>query len=758
MADIDLHKAYNSTGVSVNGLFARREEGFCVPLYQREYTWEEENINQLFDDIVLGILELSNKNGNTATTFLGTTILTDFSANSSTIKFWEDRARPTAIRQVIDGQQRFSTIALLAIQITERINSLCSKLPNEPRYARIRKHCEKSVRDIRKLYCLKLGNDANPSTKPKIIRANQDRWTFDGEDSSYCSPVAHYIAIYIRTNDVHRAFNAIDPVSGARVRGNIRLINEWLDDICDAHLPHSSLLNQFPVGGTICTDRMQRYVLGSNDIELKHIIGKCESNTDEDDHNAVALYHMFLLVYYLLRRCGFNCLQPLHEEWGFDMFQALNATGTPLTAMETFVPMVMQAEQTAGNDWTKTQSCDHMDEIEKLFEQTQSNEQKTRRTNELLSALALCYSGEKLGNKFSAQRRWITRNYEKDLKTIDQKRSFLGKLAEVAKFFYAVWYMEDREGQITGFEKHKDGEFVAFLVRYLKDANSRLSAPILARFYSQAIADPVHKDEFIKAAKCCAAFFTLWRSARSTSGLDDIYRRFFREYSWGAHPERISSDVLRDFFRKELEERQIAAKDAWIAASDRYLRYTEVKNICRFVLFVAGHDRDPDDANLGLTVPGTRGVCELLKLDRWVARDHKSLEHIAPQHPPKNHSWDVEIYNEDKVHQIGNLVLSPIDLNKFADNKEWPAKFLHYSHIGKRKKADIENLRDEAAKRGIVISKKAARVLSDARFNCAVAPILKLGIDGEWDANLVTRRTLQIKEIAWEMLSSWLRS
>ena len=113
---------------------------------------------------------------------------------------------------------------------------------------------------------------------------------------------------------------------------------------------------------------------------------------------------------------------------------------------------------------------------------------------------------------------------------------------------------------------------------------------------------------------------------------------------------------------------------------------------------------------------------------------------------------------EDKVHQIGNLVLSPIDLNKFADNKEWPAKFLHYSHIGKRKKADIENLRDEAAKRGIVISKKAARVLSDARFNCAVAPILKLGIDGEWDANLVTRRTLQIKEIAWEMLSSWLRS
>ena len=74
MADIDLHKEYDSSGESVQDLFDRTEEGFFVPRYQREYTWEENNINQLFDDLILGARELSNNE--TATTFLGTTILT----------------------------------------------------------------------------------------------------------------------------------------------------------------------------------------------------------------------------------------------------------------------------------------------------------------------------------------------------------------------------------------------------------------------------------------------------------------------------------------------------------------------------------------------------------------------------------------------------------------------------------------------------------------------------------------------------------
>ena len=129
MAEIELHKEYNSSGESVQDLFDRVEEGFFVPLYQREYTWEEENINQLFDDLVLGVRELS-ENENT-TTFLGTTILTTLGNKEEVVKPGEERAQPTAVQIVIDGQQRISTLALISIQIIVKLEQLLKDIPRK---------------------------------------------------------------------------------------------------------------------------------------------------------------------------------------------------------------------------------------------------------------------------------------------------------------------------------------------------------------------------------------------------------------------------------------------------------------------------------------------------------------------------------------------------------------------------------------------------------------------------------------------------
>lgn len=768
MADIDLHKAYNSLGDSVHDLFDRTEEGFFVPLYQREYTWEEENINQLFDDLVLGIRELSNADGDNATTFLGTTILTNLADKKDTVPKGEDKAQPTAVQLVIDGQQRISTIAFLSILLIERLKGLSASLPTKAPYTVLQNHCSDLVETLPKLFTIKLGRGATPSNKPKIIRAKDDRWTYEGDDTSYGSPVAHYIATYIRSGDPQKALDSVDPVAGARVRGNIGLIGQWLDAIGDAHIANTRLHDQFPVGDQIVTNRMQEYVLGFKDEDLKAIIGKAETDKNHNDYFAAALYHIFLLAYYLLRRCGVNRLQPTHEDWGFDMFQALNATGTPLTAMETFLPQVMQAEKAAANEWEKTPSREHMDDIDKLFDAATSNEQKSRRTNELLGTFALCHDGEKLGNKFSAQRRWMTRVYEKNLPTIQEKRAFLGNVARVSNFYYAPWYMEDvdKPNCIKGLEDHEQGEFASLLVQYLKDANSKLSAPILARFYSQMLDDKASADEFVEAAKACAAFFTLWRSANSTSGLDEIYRRFFKgskapvevdEHSWKGHPTAIGSNNLKEYFQGLLDHKGIDEKDAWIEASQRFLLYTEMKAICRFVLFVAGHDRVPDAANPGLSAPGKDGVCPLLNLSRWRSKDHKSLEHVAPRAPPENHNWDAAIYTGGKVHEVGNLMLLPTDINKFVDNKDWAVKFLHYCHVGVQKKEEIEQLSKEAETKGIVLSKKAVEVLSATKYNCVVGPMLELGEQGPWDAGLIDRRTRQLKVLAWETLSSWLQ-
>jgi hypothetical protein len=318
---------------------------------------------------------------------------------------------------------------------------------------------------------------------------------------------------------------------------------------------------------------------------------------------------------------------------------------------------------------------------------------------------------------------------------------------------------------IVGLENHPEGELASLLIQYLKDASSKLSAPVLARFYSQALDQTSTFDEFVEAAKASAAFFTLWRSSNSTSGLDDIYRKYFSgsnatpkviAHNVSKHAAPLKSADLKAYFSAVLAEAKVRTQAQWIPASEKFLSYTELKTICRFVLFVAHHDRAPDPATPGLTIPGTKNVCPLLTLGRWSIKDHKSLEHVAPQNPPAGSNWDAAIYTDGLVHTVGNLLLLPVDINKFVDNKGWAVKYLHYAHIGSRTQAEIAALNAEVKKAGINLSKKATAVLGQASYSCAVEPVLALKAKGSWDAALIKARTQQIKEVTWSLLDQWL--
>ena len=758
---------YNSQGMSIQDLFGRTEQGFLVPRYQRKYTWEDDNIEHLFDDLVLGVRELIQREEDDATTFLGTAIFTPLDDKSDTVPLGEQDAEPTGVLQVIDGQQRIATIALLGIRLRERLRALNDSLPNGPAYDVLSNHCRDLMETLAKLYAINLRRGSLPPQKPKVIRSQDDRWTYKGDDTSYSSPVAAYIATYIRTESSESAFAAVDPELGARVRGNVRLLDEWIEAVCTAHLATSDLFGQFPVGRCLATARMQRNVLGFEKREVRDVVQAAEAKAEEASDSAIGMFHLFVLSHYLLRRCGVNYLEPTNQDAGFDMFQALNTTGTPLTALETLLPIVMKAEETGGR-WEETPSSDHMADVERLFDTTTTNEQKTGRTNELLRTFALCYEGKKLGNKFSAQRRWLKRVYEEELPTIGKKRAWLADLARVASFYYGPWFREElsRPGRAERLEEHPEADLVGMLVRYLRDANSKLSAPVLARFYADVRADGGGLDEFVEAAKACAAFFTLWRSARSTAGLDEVYRRFFAGsrspgvssgHSWKRGGAPVSGKALREYFCRVLEREQIWGREEWIKASS-LLRYTEHRIVCRFMLFLAGHDRVGDPESPGLTTSGTRGSCSLLSFRKWEGSDYKSLEHVAPRSRREDSEWDSRIYLEEKAHDIGNLLLLPTTINSLAANKEWAVKYLHYSHVGLRSEKELAGLRRAAKRKGVVLGKRAIAMLRKTEHKCAVEPILCLGEEGPWDADLVDRRTRQIKEIGWERLSSWLGS
>ena len=769
MVDINLSKEYRSTGESVEDLFGRREEGFFVPHFQRNYTWETDNINQLFDDLVIGVQGLSENNN--MATFLGTTILLLMDDASMTVDSNVKNIEPTAVLQVIDGQQRIATISLLSVQIIANLRTLLCNLPNESPYDILNVVGEEYINRLKSLYTVKLGRGASTTLEPKIIRAGDDKWTPRGAESDYTSPIARCISTFIRTDNISEFQDILEKQNDTKVFRNVKLLTECLVKVCEANINEL-----FPVTN-ITENHILEYVLGNTTDDVKSGIKNILNNKVDDptkaDYCGAASYQLMLLSYYLLHRCGVIRLLATQEEWGFDMFQALNATGTRLTALETFRPQVIKVEENNNNniDWDKSMASKHLARIDKLIEVTKTNEQKNKRTNDLLSAFALRFEGHKLSNKFSEQRKWLTEVYEDKLPTYDNKLQGLGMLANTADFYYYSWYMDDdsKSDYVEKLGEHKDKALASLLIQYLRNANSRLSAPILSHYFRNVDEDQGNIDEFVQSVKACAAFFTLWRSAVfSTSGLDDIYRSYFKNYFNQAKKSNNKNIVqfkpgtamnLRSHFLDALKNKGIEEKGKWITVAKKNLLYTELKTVCRFMLFLAGHDRKRSDSvdMKGLSEEGINGICPLLTLNAWKSYNNKSIEHVAPQKPPEGHAWDKTIYTSEIQHQVGNLILLPSTLNNFAGNNEWAVKFVYYSLVGNANNETYDILKKELEEKEIKLSKRAINnLINTIVYSCSVAPILSLEDNGKWNAAFINKRTDQILNIAGDKLFNWL--
>lgn len=111
--------AYNPWGVAN---LSNGSAGFRIPEYQRTYDWSKENIHRLMTDIFTGFERLSHGTGANTFTFLGTLILVK--DKKQEVKF------KGSSYSIVDGQQRLTTLTLLACVLIERLRILRPTLPN----------------------------------------------------------------------------------------------------------------------------------------------------------------------------------------------------------------------------------------------------------------------------------------------------------------------------------------------------------------------------------------------------------------------------------------------------------------------------------------------------------------------------------------------------------------------------------------------------------------------------------------------------
>ncbi|MFB6306362.1 MAG: DUF262 domain-containing protein [Flavobacteriales bacterium] len=306
---INVEGAFTPKTKSINDFYQEPGIGFYIPLYQREYSWDKENMNQLIEDISNGIENVTTDEDEIR--FLGTIITVKEDNPDNKIEPCDPQGLPPRIDTVIDGQQRISTIALLATQIHHILLKHEKILPEGREETEELKEIINVWKDkLKDLFSLDLKR-GEPTRKPKIIRSSWDKWVKKGKtDDNYTSEVTNFLAKYIdfieeKTDEPPEPIKKHSPV-----KDNIEIIKDWLENtVANSHLnEESDFLSANEILAKIKESNVWQYQRDS----LKEII---ENETDDLGSNACSLLQIFSVCHYLLDRCCFTKIEPTREDW-----------------------------------------------------------------------------------------------------------------------------------------------------------------------------------------------------------------------------------------------------------------------------------------------------------------------------------------------------------------------------------------------------------------------------------------------------------
>lgn len=758
MAVLNIEKSFLTENRSVLDFLNQSGQGLYIPLYQRDYSWDSDNIDQLLEDLSRGIQRIaSGEMGDDSKEirFLGT-IITVVEPNRDHIYPVELQAVPSRIEKLIDGQQRVSTIALMATLLTKRLTEIKNKVKvSSPIYDQVKEICDDIWIDqkLLKVFSFDLGR-GKPKLKPKIIRGAKDYWTREDEtDIAYKSELANYLGHFIKAYDDKTSLPSLTRENNGNslLYQNSRRIESWLKKVVStAH--EGSSEDEFATADTIINAFSQEQIWAFERPDLVELI-KQKDFTDRksDSYILSELVQVISVCHYLLDRCCFTIIQPTDDDWAFDMFQSLNATGTPLTAIETFKPTVVTTVDTYNAPFKESKSDVSFKKVEAFLSESTTAQQKNKRTNDFLTSFFVAYDGRTMSTHFSYQRKVLDGVYN-SFESFASKERFIERMGNYAEF-YKSWndYIGKDNSLFPRINYTNDGELVSLLILFLKSSNHKMAITILARMYENLVKGTENAaQDFNNTVKAVAGFYFLWRSSYSNSGLDSTYRDFFKQN------KEISFPKIVDHFQSELHNKSIDTKEQWILRAKDNCKYDFVKEIARFALFVSAHDTIPDNDNPGLMKVGKDNSHPYLTLQKWLSEDLKTIEHIAPQTNTSN-AWDEELYDTlSKPYQsLGNLTLLPQDLNSSVGNKGWKEKLLYYQSVGEDDMDKLAAIGELAKENGIILNPETQNLLMETGFNEHVLPICTLKATDEWNLELVNRRTMRMLEIVWDRIAPW---
>jgi hypothetical protein len=713
--------------------------GLYIPLYQRQYSWGAENIQRLFEDIGYGITRLALNRD--PASFLGTTIAVD---TLSDVTPSNPDSMPTAVHHIIDGQQRLSTIVILAAELAHALD-LERPADSDGGLAGWLAMQAKGV--VKKLvdaawFDMGLGNESEYSRWPRIIRQGEDKWGYGAANAVYSSPIASYLhqAWAYRTRN--------EPVSDYEpddrfLRPALLAIRRTLAAIAAGEFDTAEVLGSEALWHD---DSVRTQLLGLSPPE--------DVSSEELHDTHFPMLRLMAVSRFLLEQMQIIEVVAPTEEYAFSIFEPLNTTGQLLTALETFKPLLVQAE--GGTRNFPGSPCDVAYASASAATDADSPDQRQRRTADLLTPFALAQTGDKLPRRLSDQRQYLRRTFP-EVDIVAQRR-YAESVALTADFLREVW---DADSPAA----YAGDEVAAVAASMLKSSNHTIVQALLSRYFERWVLagkDPLSAErrDLCEATRAVAAFWTLWRLSRSTTANIDSYHRTLLSDGWDAgdvmiaHIARVGHNMdgsvpsvaqLRSVLINILAIKgNVLSGEDWTQRTGSIQVYAS-QAVTRFALLAAHHDCQVEHD--GRLKPGARGCLPTLTATHW--RRNYALEHIAPQQPvDEDPTYGPEVYEQSYQHRLGNLTLVPNAENGSLGRRPWPEKRLMYRVLGT---ADLDVRQQLLDENEICLQESTLQILDESHYLPFALSVAETDTN-IWSVQQIDLRSQNLAWMIWQRL------
>jgi hypothetical protein len=785
VAGIDIETLFRAKSASIRELLSDLVDVFAIPTYQRPYRWEPAQVRRLLEDLINGLNRIAEDPD--AVAFIGAVITVNGVAGPHITK-------PAGTKSVIDGQQRLTTLLLTAAAAHQLLGELMTARAEvgqsgSPEDVEFEGWLTEQLTEVRGqlLSCLaekREFGDEDFRYLPKLIRDFVDVWSNKQETARYASPIANLLHRYVRAQlhneplgldapavvEVPEAFGAaID--DDKIIRRRFLQTRRYVKEIADGR--KNEILEAVDLTRLSAEDA---HAFGS-------LFEPSPPNVDlSPDSGRDSVLRLLMFSRFLLDRVSITHINASSEGYAFDLFDALNTTGEPLTAFETFVPLVVEAE--GVTNYHGSPSFHDVALTGKLLAGEGSKVQGE--TARLVTTALLAEHGAKVGTRLSEQRWELSKRY-RDAPNLDARRAITRQFADSAVAYFRLWKSGRLAFDAGGTEPVRAlGATTEFALRFATAINHTVLVAPLSRFMAQFRADPGDEtqSELERAIRASVAFSALWRAMYGgTAGIDDIYRGLMQK-GWPAdkeEPDRVVTGLARtspgSYVARDLPSVDTLIEAFWAIAGaqgpnsfveredwvDRVSRRPlyEQTELAKFLLLISGHHAVPKGTT-GLLQDGNAGDhTEMLRPDRWGDDERfATVEHVAPQTPNISEDprlgWAPKLYSDPTtIHQIGNLTLVPLARNATLGNRPWPEKRFLYRALSADGPADAEAALDAAEEAGFELSEELRGTILARREHLIMLQTIAR-FDGAWSAEFVDQRSRSLLSRAWSVLAGWL--